>query len=129
MLKVIYTETGQYLEHTSSTLQCWMICQHRLANQVGDRLSVEHCTASILLPADTRVITMLESITMNEVSRPFIWEYADLHTIEVVFSGLWVSPDANGHEGTVLVEVGDRIAVELFHLWADAAKQMSTISQ
>jgi hypothetical protein len=130
MLKVIYAETGQYLEHSPSAVADWLTQQHRLANHMGQPLVVERCTGTILLPANDEVVSGVDRLLAaqpDDVQAD--WSYADPDMIEVVMAGLWVSPVANGHEGAFLVDMGDRTALTLMGFWADAARQLSAISR
>ena len=128
MLKVIYTETGQYLEYTSSSLNHWLARQRQLAARVGHTIYVESCTASILLPARDEIITVLIALSTHECGEPLTWTQADAHTVEVMFAGIWVSPHISNHEGTVVTDLGDRTALALFHFWVNAAQHISAMS-
>lgn len=128
MLKVIYTETGQYLEYTSSSLNHWLTRQQRLAARMGYTLYIESCTASILLPENDEIIMALMAMSTHDCSRSLTWSQADAHTIEVMFSGIWVSPHISNHEGTVITDLGERTALALFHFWANAAQHISAMS-
>ena len=128
MLKVIYTETGQYLEYTSSSLNHWLTRQQQLAARMGYTLYVESCTASILLPARDETISTLMIMSTHDCSGTLAWAQADTHTIEVMFPGIWVSPSISNHEGTVITDLGDRTALALFHFWVNATQHMSAMS-
>ncbi|MEL6222044.1 MAG: alr0857 family protein [Cyanobacteria bacterium J06626_14] len=129
MLKVIYSETGQYLEHTSSAMTEWLAQQRQLASHIGDELIVESCTAAILLPASYTVMAELTQLVAPFKGSTMEWSYVDADMIEVVLCGLWVSSFVEGHEGTFLVDMSDLTALALMQLWADAARQMSTVSR
>ncbi|MEB3211978.1 MAG: hypothetical protein VKL39_11515 [Leptolyngbyaceae bacterium] len=129
MLKVIYSETGQYLEHSCSAIAPWLMKQYQLAAYMGHDLFVEECTATVLLPANDDVIAELDRMILHPTCSPIDWAYAEIDTVEVVLSGVWISPWAHSHEGTFLSDVDDSTALKLIQIWADVARHTSAISR
>lgn len=127
MLKVMYTETGQYLEHVSTSLSSWLARQHHLAKQTGYDVHIETCTASILLPDQPDWIAALQSIQRQDGAPPFHWNRADAEMIEVMLPGVWMTSHPDSEEGAFLADLGDRTVMTLVHLWALTMAPISPI--
>ncbi|GEM_PF-5783513 len=123
MLKVIYTETGQYLEITAETVQTWMTVQRNLAHHVGREFYAESCRASLLMPREADCMVLLDRLCSDETSGVAEWAIADSNSIEVTLIGYWtVSVQAklnlnDTEEGVVVLDMHDYGAEQLLSLW------------
>lgn len=134
MLKVIYTETGQYLEITAETVRVWMAVQKNLAHQVGRVFYTEPCRASLLVPRCGELVTRLDCLCCDKTSGVVEWAIADAELIEVVLAGYWTVSTATAQtdlnfqdieEGVVVLDMDDCIAEQLLSLWN--AAQLSPV--
>lgn len=126
MLKVIYTETGQYLETTAEAVCVWMAVQKNLAHHVGRAFFTEPCRASLLVPRYGDLTTLLDRLCGDETSGVVEWAIADADFIEVTLVGYWTASTAAGQasanphcieEGVVVLDMDDCIAAQLLSLW------------
>lgn len=129
MLKVIYTETGQYLESISETAQDWVTRHRRLSGHAGRAVHTEVCTASILLPMQVELITTLARLAASELCGGLTWAIADSEHVEVAFSGVWLSASSQDHEGAFIANVSDRTARTLCRLWRQSTLRMSPVQR
>jgi hypothetical protein len=124
MLKFTYSETSLYLEHLTQNLEEWMSLRVVLSLRAGQRLVVEQCTASLLLPADLVDLHLLKTAAQSGTLTVFP---CDADYVEVSLHGTWVSSQSGETEGVFVAALGDRIEKILFALWQEAQAHLPSI--
>ncbi|MDX2272604.1 MAG: hypothetical protein NW237_11760 [Cyanobacteriota bacterium] len=110
MLKLIYTETGIYLEIVAESLQDWLAIRQSLSACLDQPFVIESSAASFLLPADLPGLeTLAEQIDLD---------ICDTDYLEVSLEGMWISSNAQGSEGVFVCDALDHLVeAQLLQLW------------
>ncbi len=112
MLKLMYTDTGIYLEQLTQPLNAWVEMRLAFAIQVGSSLYVEAGRGSFLLP-NTVVLD-------HKIHEQIEIDRCDEDTLEISLEGLWLSSDGTQHEGILAVELDPELEYHLFQVWQQA---------
>ena len=116
MLKVTYTETGLFMERFTQSVEEWIALRAVLALRTGQRLVVEACTASVLLPADLSELPLLVAAIHHETTEELEFAICDAEFVEICLRGFWLT--AKPEEGVFVTMLGDRtIETLLYDLW------------
>jgi hypothetical protein len=116
MLKVTYTETGLFMERFTHSIEEWIALRAVLALRTGQRLVVEACTASVLLPADLSELPLLASASRPETVGELEIAICDTEFVEICLRGFWLTADLE--EGVFVTMLGDRTTEKLLYdLW------------
>ncbi|NJN86921.1 MAG: hypothetical protein HC881_12270 [Leptolyngbyaceae cyanobacterium SL_7_1] len=119
MLKITYTETGLHLEQVSQSLEEWVALRVTLSLRTGQRLVLERCTASLLLPSGLIERCQLTHLSQQEQAGV---EFAsiDQEFTEVSLRGTWVSTELEATEGLFVATLPYRVEFLLFKLWQES---------
>jgi hypothetical protein len=116
MLKVTYTETGLFMERFTQSVEEWIALRSVLALRTGQRLIMEACTASVLLPADLSELPLLLTAIRHETAGDLEFAVCDAEFIEICLRGLWLTAELE--EGVFVAVLGDRTTETLLYdLW------------
>ena len=116
MLKVTYTETGLFMERSTHSIEEWIALRAVLALRTGQRLVVEACTASILLPADLSELPLLATASRHETAGDLEFAICDTEFVEICLRGFWLAADLE--EGVFVTMLSDRATeMLLYDLW------------
>lgn len=119
MLKLIYTETGFWLERLPQSLEEWVLSRVTLSLRAGLRLLFEPSTASFLIAVDKPWQTLLQTAADldNEAIAVCV---CDAECVEVSLRGTWLTTDGESAEGVFVAVISDRTELLLFNLWLEA---------
>jgi hypothetical protein len=119
MLKITYTETGLHLEQVSQSLEDWVALRVTLSLRTGQRLVLERCTASLLLPSALIERCQLTHLSQQEQAGV---EFAsiDQEFTEISLRGTWVSTELEATEGLFVATLPYRVEFLLFKLWQES---------
>ncbi|MBD3882272.1 hypothetical protein IFO70_10925 [Phormidium tenue FACHB-886] len=116
MLKVTYTETGLFIERFTQSIEDWIALRAVLALRTGQRLVMEACTASVLLPADLSDLPLLAAAARREAAGTLELSVCDAEFVEVCLRGIWIT--AAAEEGVFVATLDDRTTETLlYELW------------
>jgi len=118
MLKLIYTETGFFLERLAQPIEEWVKARVILALRAGTTLCVEPSTASFLLPADLPQLHHLER--QQEREDAIALSLCDAEYIEVSLQGTWLTSDTDGAEGIFVTSMSYNVEFFLLKLWEES---------
>lgn len=124
MLKVTYLESEVYLEALQENLEDWITLRVMLALRAGQRLVVEHITASLLLPVDRVQLSRLTLLARYEDGMTL--SRVDAEDWEISLQGCWISSGEPEAEGVFVVSLNPILEATLLKLWQRC--QMDTAS-
>lgn len=120
MLKITYTATGLHLEQVSQSLEEWVALRVTLSLRTGQRLVLERCTASLLLPSALIERCQLAHLSQQEVLGGIELALIDQEFTEVSLRGTWVSTELEATEGLFVATLPYRVEFLLFKLWQES---------
>ena len=124
MLKFLYTETDLHLELLDSDPEYWIEQRLQFASSIGETMFVSAEKASLLLPESICETTAINFYLYHQGVTTVSAERCDRDSIELGFTGLWLSPyDPDIAEGTFVTQLPDRVESYLWQLWFDANYQ------
>lgn len=130
MLKFTYTETGLYLEHLPQALEDWLAQRVVLSLRVGQRLLIEHGTASFLLPVHLSEQASgwrcLQAAAQQEQGAIAL-SPSDADYMEVSLHGTWMTSTPADAEGVFVASLQPRTELILFKLWQRSHSPMSSL--
>jgi hypothetical protein len=126
MLKATYTEAGLHLEQLSQSVEDWIALRSRLAVRTSQRLLIEHCTASILLPVNLARLCLLERAAQQKDSGVVALSVCDADYVEVSLRGVWVVSSADETEGVFATMLNAQIERVFFQLWQESQAYASS---
>ena len=118
MLKLIYIESGFYMERLTQALEQFIVLRVMLAMGVGQKILVEPSSAAFLLPVSSPELSMLEVAAQKEGWEDIAICVADDEFLEVSLGGIWITtlyPEKDN--GVFITALSDRIELLLFKLW------------
>lgn len=128
MLKLIYTESGFYLERfTNSSIEDWIKARLLLHLRAGATLFVEPTTASFLLPVDLPYLADLEALKQEDEEILDIYPCDEDH-VEISLEGTWLASQEESESGIFVCAMSDRAEYFLYKLWKEAQIGASVIS-
>ncbi len=109
MLKLIYGDTGVYLERVAQTQETWLHQQLYLAACAGETLWQEIAIGTLLLPLDCA----------HQLPADLDWIPCDDAWLEVELTGLWLAANSEVDTGTLATEQEPEWEALLFRLWQE----------
>ncbi len=110
MLKIIYVESGSYIEYVAQSAAAFVEERLRFAASVGAQLTAEAGWASVLISLDLSGIAALASEPKVSLSR------SDTESVEVSFAGTWLAA-IGAEEGLFVTELSVASEHHLMALW------------
>jgi hypothetical protein len=123
MLKVMYTEAGLHLECLTQMAEEWVALQATLAMRTGQKLVMEHCSASLLLRRNLKQLQALERLIGEEGGALGV---CDAEFVEVSLRGCWVT-FGQEEEGTFVAVLSDAAEGLVFQLWRESQVESAPI--
>lgn len=128
MLKLIYTESGFYIERITASLEAIIAKRVVLATRLGESLHVAPNHASFLVSIQADGLTELElSLDLDE-GRILDIVAVDADFVEVNVRGTWIARTLDAEEGILLVSLSDRVEQLLHHLWEISTETLSYLN-
>ncbi|MCF2970605.1 hypothetical protein L1047_05275 [Synechococcus sp. Nb3U1] len=109
MLKLIYGETGVYVERVTQSQEDWLRQQHQLAACVGAILWQEIAVGTLLLPLDSA----------HQLPADLDWIPCDEEWLEVELTGFWLAANSKVDTGTLVTQQEPSVEALLFRLWQE----------
>jgi len=120
MLKLIYTETGLYLELLTANLDDWIEQRLIFATNTGEPLLANAEKATFLLPEPLCEATSVNFYLHNQGVESVTAHRCDLDRVEIGLTGYWLSTHTDIAEGIFVSQLPDRVESYLWQLWLSA---------
>jgi len=117
MLKIIYTETGLYLERPSDSLESWITTHVLLSVRAGINLCLQPTRASLLLKGNAQEVEEFMSKIDRETRKLLGLSCVDNEYLEVNLQGTWLDGGSKIDEGIFVTSLSDNLEKDLFELW------------
>lgn len=126
MLKLTYTENSLYLEFLILSLEEWLTQRVILALRVGQAVTIEPSTASLLLPVDLPGVERLKVEVQGYDSEIIGVSTCDAEYVEVTLRGSWLSNGSEESVGVFVTAISDLPSGESYYV-AQATPKASSI--
>lgn len=124
MLKITYTELGIHLEYLSQSLEEWIARRVIFSLQIGQRLLIERCTASLLLPI--QAIDVLDAaIACREAMQAISLYPCDHEHLELTLTVTWLTTNPAAEEGICVAALPSHLEQLIFNTWQASQLQRS----
>lgn len=117
MLKIIYTETGLYLEKLSESLESWVTNHVILSLRAGIALCTEPTKACLTLKGTDKEYEAFMGILDVETSKLLALSFADPEYLEIGFEGIWLDLGHKIDEGTFVTSISEPVEQYIYEWW------------
>ncbi|RCJ42618.1 hypothetical protein A6769_36965 [Nostoc punctiforme NIES-2108] len=120
MLKLTYTQSSFYLECLTISLEEWLVQRVILSLRVGQSLSIQPSTASLLLPADLLGLEVLKAEVKRDHTGFITLCACDAEYMEVTLQGSWLLDSSEDAVGVFFATISHHTEFFLHKLWQEA---------
>ena len=128
MLKLIYTESGFYLEQMAVPLEALIAQRVALAVRLGQKLHIEPGQASFLVPDRAEELAHMERCLQVEERDRLTTAEVDRGFVELTVAGTWVAETVMADEGIFFTTFSPSTEHLLYKLWQTSEAQVSFLS-